>query len=96
MLIVPCVLILFQYARDKDGVKYPLAHDFYRHSNTHDPDQDGFEDLYHQDFIHAISRVARRKLAHHCLCQGHSTLMLPVHYSMPSQGQLVQLVVLTR
>ena len=41
--------------------------DFYRHSNTHDPDQDGFEDLYHWDFIHAISRVARRKLARHHL-----------------------------
>ena len=41
--------------------------DFYRHSNTHDPDQDGFEDLYHRDFIYAISRVARRKLARHHL-----------------------------
>ena len=41
--------------------------DFYRRSNTHDPDQDGFEDLYHHDFIHAISRVARRKLARHHL-----------------------------
>ena len=29
------------------------------------------------------------------LCQGHSTLTLPVHYSAPSQGQLVQLAVLT-
>ena len=29
-------------------------------------------------------------------CQGHSTLMLPVYYSAPSQGQLVQLAVLTR
>ena len=41
--------------------------DFYRHSNTHDLDQDGFEDLYRWDFIHAISRMARRKLAHHQL-----------------------------
>ena len=41
--------------------------DFYRHSNTHDPDQDGFEDLYRQDFIHAISRVACCKLARHYL-----------------------------
>ena len=41
--------------------------DFYRRSNAHDPDQDGFEDLYHRDFIHAISRVARRKLACHQL-----------------------------
>ena len=41
--------------------------DFYRHSNTHDPDQDGFEDLYRRDFIHAISRVACRKLARHHL-----------------------------
>ena len=41
--------------------------DFYRHSNTHDPDQDGFEDLYRRDFIHAISHVARRKLSRHQL-----------------------------
>ena len=41
--------------------------DFYRRSNTHDPDQDGFEDLYRQDFIHAISHVACRKLSHHHL-----------------------------
>ena len=41
--------------------------DFYRRSNTHDPDQDGFEDLYRRDFIHAISRVARRKLARYHL-----------------------------
>ena len=41
--------------------------DFYRCSNTHDPDQDGFEDLYHHDFIHAISHVARCKLSRHHL-----------------------------
>ena len=41
--------------------------DFYCHSNTHNPDQDRFEDLYHRNFIHAISHVARRKLACHCL-----------------------------
>ena len=41
--------------------------DFYRCSNTHNPDQDGFEDLYHWDFIHAISRMARRKLSRHHL-----------------------------
>ena len=41
--------------------------DFYRHSNTHDPDQDGFEDLYRRDFIHAISHMACRKLARHHL-----------------------------
>ena len=41
--------------------------DFYRCSNTHDPDQDGFEDLFHHDFIHAISRVARCKLSRHHL-----------------------------
>ena len=29
-------------------------------------------------------------------CQGHSTPTLPVYYSAPSQGQLVQLAVLTR
>ena len=28
-------------------------------------------------------------------CQGHSTLTLPMYYSVPSQGQLVQLAVLT-
>ena len=33
----------------------------------HDPDKDGFEDLYRQDFIHAISWVACCKLAHHQL-----------------------------
>ena len=48
-------------------MEYPLANDFYRRSNTHDPDQDGFEDLYCLDFIHAISRVVRRKLARHHL-----------------------------
>ena len=41
--------------------------EFFRRSNTHDPDQDGFEDLYHHDFIHAISRVVRHKLSHHHL-----------------------------
>ena len=41
--------------------------DFYHHSNTHDPDQDGFKDLYRQDFIHTISRVAHRKLARYHL-----------------------------
>ena len=41
--------------------------DFYCRSNTHDPDQDGFEDLYRCDFIHTISRVARCKLARHHL-----------------------------
>ena len=44
-----------------------MAHEFYRRSNTHDPDEDGFEDLYCQDFIHAISWVAHHKLAHHRL-----------------------------
>ena len=33
----------------------------------HDPDQDGFKDLFRRDFIHAISRVARRKLSRHHL-----------------------------
>ena len=41
--------------------------DFYCHSNTHDLDQGGFEDLYCCDFIHAISHVAHRRLARHCL-----------------------------
>ena len=67
MLDFACVLIVTQYARDEDGVEYPLAHDFYCRSNTHDPDQDGFEDLYRHDFIHAISQVVHHKLAHHRL-----------------------------
>ena len=41
--------------------------DFYHRSNTHDPDQDGFEDLYRRNFIHSISHVACRKLACHRL-----------------------------
>ena len=41
--------------------------DFYHWSNTHNPDQDGFEGLYRHDFIHAISWVACRKLACHRL-----------------------------
>ena len=56
-----------QYAHDEDGVEYPSALDFYHHSDTHDLDQDGFEDLYHWDFIHTISQVACCKLAHHQL-----------------------------
>ena len=44
--------------------------DFYRRSNTHNPDQDRFEDLYRRDFIHAISRVAHRKLSCHHLDTG--------------------------
>ena len=64
---VPHFLMASQYAHDKDGVEYPLAHDFYHCSNTHNPDQDGFKDLYHRNFIHAISQVARCKLACHRL-----------------------------
>ena len=41
--------------------------DFYRRSNTHNLDQDRFEDLYRHDFIHTISRVARCKLSRHHL-----------------------------
>ena len=48
-------------------MEYPSAMDFYRHSNTHDPDQDRFKDLYRHDFIHTISQVARCKLARHHL-----------------------------
>ena len=65
--IVTRVLIWLQYAHDEEGREYPPANEFYRCSNTHDPDQDGFEDLYRQDFIHAISCVARRKLGRHHL-----------------------------
>ena len=66
-LDVPHVLTVLQYACDEDRVEYPSAHDFYCRSNTHDLDQDGFEDLYRRDFIHTISRVAHRKLARHHL-----------------------------
>ena len=41
--------------------------DFYHRSNTHDLDQDRFEDLYWRDFIYAISCVACCKLACHQL-----------------------------
>ena len=41
--------------------------DFHCCSNTHNLDQDGFEDLYCCDFIHAISQVAHHKLAQHQL-----------------------------
>ena len=58
---------MFQYAHEEDGVEYPSAHNFYCCSNTHNLDQDGFEDLYCRDFIHAISRVACCKLARHRL-----------------------------
>ena len=43
----------------------------------------------------ADQRLAPMTVMIDVLCQGHSTLTLPVHYSAPSQGQLVQLVVLT-
>ena len=48
-------------------MEYPSAHEFFSRSNTHDPDQDGFPDLYRQDFVHALSWVARRKLTCHQL-----------------------------
>ena len=41
--------------------------DFYRRSNTHDLDQDGFEDLYRQDSIYVISHMACHKLSRHRL-----------------------------
>ena len=48
-------------------MEYPSTHDFYWCSNTHDPDQDGFHNLYCWDFVHALSQVACRKLLHHQL-----------------------------
>ena len=48
-------------------MEYPSAHDFFSWSNTYDPDQDGFPNLYCQDFIHALSQVVRHKLARHQL-----------------------------
>ena len=41
--------------------------DFYHRSNTHNPDQDRFKDLYRWDFIHTISCVACCKHARHHL-----------------------------
>ena len=37
-----------------------------------------------------------QSMQYSAVCQGHSTPTLPVYYSAPSQGQLVQLAVLTR
>lgn len=48
-------------------MEYPSTHDFYCWPNTHDLDQDRFHNLYHQDFIHALSQVAQCKLSHHQL-----------------------------
>ena len=48
-------------------MEYPSAHDFYHQSNMHDLDQDGFHDLYRQDFIYALSQVACCKLSQHQL-----------------------------
>ena len=48
-------------------MEYPSAHEFYCCSNTHNPDQDGFHDLYHWDFVHALSQVVQCKLSHHQL-----------------------------
>ena len=58
---------VLQYACDDNGVEYPSAHEFYCHSNIHNPDQDGFKDLYCQDFIYAISWVVQCKLSSHRL-----------------------------
>ena len=48
-------------------MEYPSAHNFYCHSNTHNPDQDGFHNLYHWNFIHALSWVVWHKLSCHQL-----------------------------
>ena len=63
--------------------------DFYRWSNTHDLDQDGFEDLYCRNFIHAISRVACRKLSrHHLDPYQHAAFRRGiVHYNMGEEEQ---------
>ena len=58
---------IIQYARDEDGVECPSAHEFFSRSNTHDLDQDGFQDLYRWDFVHALSWVAHRKSGRHRL-----------------------------
>jgi len=50
-----------QESRAEEGVPYPEAQDFYDRSSKAWPEE-GFEDLYWDDFIMAAGRVARRKL----------------------------------
>ena len=45
----------------EEGVPYPEAQDFYERSSKVWPEE-GFEDLFRDDFIRASGRVARRKL----------------------------------
>src|SRR5258708_17276769 len=52
----------FSAARDDFSRPYPSAHDVYRHSNVHNPDEDEFADVGLSDFLIAHCRVARRKL----------------------------------
>src|SRR5258707_6016232 len=52
----------FTAARDDLSRPYPSAHDVYRRSNIHNPDEDEFADVGLSDFLIAHRRVARRKL----------------------------------
>src|SRR5258705_6879679 len=52
----------FPSTRDDLARPYPSAHDVYRHSNVHNPDDDEFTDLGLSDFFITHRRVARRKL----------------------------------
>ena len=53
----------FTYARRDSGRPYPSALDVYVRSDTAKPGEDGFKDLFLNDFVIANKRVARRKLA---------------------------------
>src|SRR5258705_1587107 len=52
----------FSSARDDLAHPYPSAHDVYRCSNVHNPDDDEFADLGLSDFFITHQQVARRKL----------------------------------
>jgi len=65
-LLIPCRgceinKAYLQESRAEEGVLYPEAQDFYDQSSKAWPEE-GFKDLYRDDFIMAAGRVARRKL----------------------------------
>jgi len=52
---------LYQESQAEEGIPYTDAQSFYERSSKVWPEE-GFEDLYQDDFIRASGRVARRKL----------------------------------
>ena len=54
-------MVLDPNTRAEEGVPYPEAQDFYDWSSKVWPEE-GFEDLYRDNFIRASSHVTRRKL----------------------------------